>query len=107
MFSAAEIADLHATYAESLTSECVISRNGSVMETVACAVMRPRRWTMDGAGGFEIGKDVDFTVSVPAGTDLRTGDSISVNDQTLRVGEIIRPGPTYDHALFAQTTVEA
>jgi hypothetical protein len=108
MFTAAEIADLHSTYNEALVDTCVILRDGVTVDTVACAVMRPRKWSVPGAGGQDLGKDVDFTVSVPLGTDARTNDEITVTGKNLRlrVGELVEPGTTYDHALFLETTVE-
>lgn len=109
LFTAAEIADMHATYAEALVDTCTITRGLTTVATdVPCAVVKGIRSTMPGAAMAPFDKRVDFTVCLQLGTDVLTADVIVVDatGMRLRVGEVVLPASTYDHAVFAETTRE-
>lgn len=110
LLSADEIAELHAAYNESLVDTCEIRRaDVLIADEVPCAVVKGIRSTMPGAATQPFDRRVDFTLCLPLGTDILTADvvTIDVTGLRLRVGEVIPPASTYDHALFAETVAEA
>ncbi len=109
LFTACEIAEMHAVYAESLVDTCTISRTGVVVALdVPCAVVKGIRSTMPGGGTQPFDRRVDFTLCLGLDADIATNDVVVIDGtgMRLRVGEIVRPASTYDHAIFAETVTE-
>lgn len=110
MFTEREIAGMHAAYLEALPDLCTITNpvqagNAADVTTgIRCAVLRPTRNTLDGAGFQPISKRVDWTVTVPRDTNVNTGAVIQVDGGLrLKAGEIVRPA-SYSHCVYVECT---
>lgn len=103
----AEIADLHATWEESLIDTCTITPAVAVGETptpftVACAVVQPAgNAGPQSGGGGQLSQSNDVTILVPRGTDVNSGDRIAWGARAFSVGKVIQP-TTYDPGILAQ-----
>ena len=116
LFTPTELRDIDATYAEALLDTCQITNTSNrfgdeAAITARCAVLKPTRSTRGGGRTEPIGKDVDWTIAVPRGTDVRTNARVVVTEsnrypeivnRSLRAGEIVRGG-SYDPAIFIET----
>lgn len=110
MFTDTELAGMRATYVAALSNACTITnpvqsgQPADVATDIPCAVLRPTRNTLDGSGFAPISKRVDWTITVPLGTAVKTGAQIDVDDgRRFRAGEIVRPA-SYSHCVYIEVT---
>lgn len=119
MFTAAELAEMHETYLDALPDTCTITNpvpaggSADVTTGVRCGVLRPTRNTLDGSGYTPVNTRVDWTVTVPLGTVVKTGATIDVTfgdsgkgTKRLKAGQVVDPA-SYSHCPFVQCTEAA
>lgn len=102
-----EIADLHASWEESLTETCTITPavapgDTPTAFTVACALVQSAgNAGPQSGGGGQLARPNDATVLVPRGTAVKTGDAVACGVRSFSVGKVIQP-TTYDPGVLVQ-----
>jgi len=108
LFTATEIAELHADWVSALVSTCTITNPGTGNAvTTRCAVTKRTRQTMQGGAATPMDRQVDDTIWLPLGTDIAPGYVIVADGVRYMAGEVIFAGTTYDHGIAVEVTREA